>query len=146
MRYLLNSWQKSNSHRFRGAYKHALVCHSSEAMIDPKMMTCDRLSRASTREHETMSLQRGHKAARRADLRRTLKGSARRFAPAGVFNGMKRRCPSRCRLYRASGTDLREHCQHVEIVRGALDLATLDLDDLTGRQLDRLVRWRNGTC
>jgi hypothetical protein len=37
------------SHRFRGAHQAALVCHSSETMIDPKMMTCDRLSRVSTR-------------------------------------------------------------------------------------------------
>src|SRR5260370_40856333 len=53
---------------------------------------------------------------------------------------------SSCSLYSAGGTDLREHREHVEVVRGALDLTALDLDDLACRHLDRLVRCRNGTC
>src|ERR1700716_817190 len=80
------------------------------------------------------------------NMRLTLEGRARRFTPAGFFNWMVRLSLSRCSLYRASGTDLCEHRQHVEVVRGVLDLTTLDLDDLAGRHLDRLVRGRNGTC
>jgi hypothetical protein len=68
------------------------------------------------------------------------------FTPAGFFNWMVRLSLSRCSLYRASGTDLCEHRQHVEVVPGALELTTLDLDHLAGRHLDRLVRGRNGTC
>ena len=71
---------------------------------------------------------------------------ARRFTPAGFFNWMVRLSLLRGSLYRASGTNLCEHRQHVEVVRGALDLITLDPDDLAGRHLDRLVRGRNGTC
>ena len=43
------------------------------------------------------------------------------------------------------GTDLSEHCQHIEVVRATLDLAAFDADDLTCRHLDRLVGWRDGT-
>jgi hypothetical protein len=73
-------------------------------------------------------------------------GWARRLTPAGFFNRMERLSLLRCSLYRASGADLCEHRQHVEVVRGALHLTPLDLDHLAGRHLDRLVRWRNGAC
>src|SRR5260221_14242049 len=53
---------------------------------------------------------------------------------------------SRGSLYSASGPDLREYREHVEVVRGAFDLTALDLDDLACRHLDRLVRCRNRTC
>ena len=76
----------------------------------------------------------------------TLEGCTRRITPAGFSNWTERFSVSRGSLYRASGTDLCEHRQHVEVVPGALELTTLDLDDLAGRQFDRLVRGRNGTC
>ncbi len=44
--------------------------------------------------------------------------------------------PLRCSLYGASGTDLCEHREHVEVVRGALDLTALDLDDFACRHLE----------
>src|SRR5258707_14721939 len=69
---------------------------------------------------------------------------ARRFTPAGFFNWIERLSLSRCSASR--GADLCEHREHVEVVRGALDLTALDLDDLACRHLDRLVRCRNGTC
>src|ERR1700692_521407 len=57
--------------------------------------------------------------------------------------------PSRCSCSSARAlhrTDLCEQREHVEVVRAALDLTALDLDDLARRHLDRLVRCRNGTC
>src|ERR1700692_2347886 len=59
---------------------------------------------------------------------------------------MERLSLSRCRLQCSAGTDLCEHREHVEVVRGALDLTARDLDALTCRHIDRLVRCRNGTC
>src|SRR5258708_29157740 len=73
----------------------------------------------------------------------TLGGCARRFTPAGFLNWIERLSLSRCSASR--GTDLSEHREHVEVVRGALDLTALDLDDLACRHLDRLVRCRNDT-
>src|ERR1700682_5054714 len=58
---------------------------------------------------------------------------------------MERLSLSRCRPQWSAGTDLCEHVEHVEVLRGRLDLAALDLDDLTCRHLDRLVRCRNDT-
>jgi hypothetical protein len=64
-------------------------------------------------------------------------------APAGFlrpfyFNGMGQLSLLRCSSA-PRGTDLCEHREHVEVVRGALDLPALDLDDLACRHLDRLV-------
>src|SRR5260370_17174261 len=73
-------------------------------------------------------------------------GCARRFTPAGFFNWIERLSLSRCSASR--GTDLCEHREHVEVVRGALDLTALDPDDLACRHLDRFVRGRDdaGWC
>src|ERR1700737_1886402 len=76
-------------------------------------------------------------------VRKQPAGSRRRASRPFFFNWM-----SRCRLMQCSalhGTDLCEQREHIEVVRGALNLAALDLDDLACRHLDRLVRCRNGT-
>jgi hypothetical protein len=73
-------------------------------------------------------------------LIRSRKGARRHPAGSMVFffNWTGRLSLSRCSSA-LRGTDLCEHREHVEVVRAALDLAVLDLDDLACRHLYRLV-------
>src|SRR6202051_2431833 len=68
----------------------------------------------------------------------------RRLPPAGFFNWIERLSLSRCSASR--GADLCEHREHVEVVRGALNLPALDLNDLACWHLDWLVGCWNRTC